>query len=305
MFDRYTDTVLTNIGINIIMTLSVYFPLAVGQLSIAQVGFMAIGAHLATLLTLYLQSPLGLALLAAGLLAWGLGLLIGRLLVHLQGLTFAFATFAFMEIVQVFFLNCTLTGDARGIKGIAPLTALWQVWVVVGLLCVFFFRLRRSRIGRAMAMIKHDADGARALGVDVNRLKVTAFAAGALVAGMGGGFYAHYAMYIQYSDFGADRAMAIMTYAVFGGIDVWFGGVLGAAVLSYLPVLLQVFDHWRLEVHGAIILVVMGLRPQGVLALDLGAGWRQFRRRYYPSPATRLETALQSPPDAVSDPTEI
>ena len=57
MLDRYTESVLTNIGINIIMTLSMYFPMAVGQLSIAQVGFMAIGAHLATVLTLYLHTP--------------------------------------------------------------------------------------------------------------------------------------------------------------------------------------------------------------------------------------------------------
>ncbi len=269
MFDRYTETVLTNIGINIIMTLSVYCPLAVGQLSIAQVGFMAIGAHLATVLTLYLHVPFGLALFAAGLLPWGLGLLFGRMIVRLQGLTLAFATFAFMEVVQVFFLNFTPTGDARGIKGIQPLTELWHVWALVAALMLFFYRLRRSRIGRAMAMVKHDEAVAQSLGVNVHRIKVLAFAAGALVAGISGGLYAHFAMYIQYSDFGPDRAMAILTYAVFGGIDVWFGGVLGAAALSYMPVLLQVFDHWRLEVHGAIILIVMGLRPQGVLALDL------------------------------------
>src|SRR5215471_14188992 len=265
MVDRYTETVLTNIGINIIMTLSVYCPLAVGQLSIAQVGFMAIGAHLATVLTLYLHVP------------WGLALLFGRLIVRLQGLTLAFATFAFMEVVQVFFLNFTPTGDARGIKGIQPLTELWHVWVLVAALMLFFYRLRRSRIGRAMAMVKHDEVVAQSLGVHVQRLKMLAFAMGALVAGVGGGLYAHFAMYIQYSDFGADRAMAILTYAVFGGIDVWFGGVLGAAVLSYLPVLLQVFDHWRLEVHGAIILIVMGLRPQGVLALDLFEALQRLR----------------------------
>jgi ABC-type branched-subunit amino acid transport system permease subunit len=88
-------------------------------------------------------------------------------------------------------------------------------------------------------------------------------------------------MYIQYSDFGADKAMAILTYAVFGGIDVWFGGVLGAVLLSYMPVLLQVFDHWRLEIYGAIILLVMSLRPQGVLALDLYDGcaglWQRLK----------------------------
>jgi branched-chain amino acid transport system permease protein len=108
-----------------------------------------------------------------------------------------------------------------------------------------------------------------------------AFAAGALVAGVGGALYAHYAMYIQYSDFGADKAMAILTYAVFGGIDVWFGGVLGTALLSYMPVLLQVFDHWRLEIYGAIILLVMSLRPQGILALDLYDGcvwlWQRLK----------------------------
>ena len=287
MFDPYTETVLTNIGINIIMTLSMYFPLAVGQLSIAQVGFMAIGAHLSAVLTLYWHVPFGLAVLAAALVPWGIGLLFGSLIVRLQGLTLAFATFAFMEVVQVFFLNFSPTGDARGIKGIAPLTQLWHVWVIALGLWWFFYRLHQSRLGRAMAMVKHDEVVADALGVDVYRLKVIAFAAGALVAGGGGALYAHYAMYIQYSDFGADKAMAILTYAVFGGIDVWFGGVLGAAVLSYLPVLLQVFDHWRLEIYGAIILLVMSLRPQGVLALDLYEGllgiWQRLKLSWKPS----------------------
>ena len=100
------------------------------------------------------------------------------------------------------------------------------------------------------------------------------FAAGALVASIGGALYAHYALYIQYSDFGAEKALALLTYAVFGGIDVWFGGVLGAAILSYMPVLLQVFDHWRLEIHGAIILGVMSMRPQGVLSTDLSVDTR-------------------------------
>ncbi|MEE9148310.1 MAG: branched-chain amino acid ABC transporter permease, partial [Candidatus Tectomicrobia bacterium] len=121
MLDPYTESVFTNIGINIVMTLSMYLPLAVGQLSIAQVAFMAIGAHVATVLTLYLDVPFGLALLAAGFAPWLVGVLLGWLTLRLQGLHFALATFAFMEVVQVFFLNFTPTGDARGIKGIAPL----------------------------------------------------------------------------------------------------------------------------------------------------------------------------------------
>jgi branched-chain amino acid transport system permease protein len=278
-FDPYTESVLTNIGINIVLTLSLYFPLAVGQLSIAQVGFMAIGAHLATALTVHLHAPFSVALLAAGLLPGLLGVVLGHMLRRLQGLILAFATFAFMEIVQVFFLNFRPTGSAQGMKGIPPLTRLWHVWACVILLVFVFCRLRHSRVGRAMMAIKDDEMVADALGVHVGRVKALAFAAGAAVAGVGGGLYAHYAQYIQYSDFGADKAMSIMTYAVFGGINVWLGGVLGAAILSYLPVLLQVFEHWRLEVHGAIILAVMAVRPEGVLARGLVADVRNLWRR--------------------------
>jgi branched-chain amino acid transport system permease protein len=286
LFDPYTESVLTNIGINIIVTLSMYFPMAVGQLSIAQVGFMAIGAHLATALTLYLQAPFALAVLAAAFFAWLMGLLLSSLVLRLQGLILAFATFAFMEIVQIFFLNFRPTGDARGMKGIAPLTQLWHVWVIVLGLALFFYRLRASRLGRAMSAVKADEMVAQALGINVGRVKMLAFAAGALVAGIGGALYAHYALYIQYSDFGADKAMSIMTYAVFGGINVWGGGMLGAAVLSYMPVLLQVFEDWRLEVHGAIIIGVMSLRPQGVLApgfvADIRALWQRLKAAVQP-----------------------
>jgi branched-chain amino acid transport system permease protein len=280
LFDPYTESVLTNIGINVVLTLSLYFPLAVGQLSIAQVGFMAIGAHLATALTVHGHAPFPAALLAAGFLPGLLGLALGHLLRRLRGLILAFATFAFMEIVQVFFLNFPPTGGAQGMKGIPPLTRLWHVWAVVALLVLVFWRLRRShsRYGRAMMAIRDDERVAEALGVHVARIKVIAFATGAAVAGVGGGLYAHYAQYIQYSDFGADKAMSIMTYAVFGGINAWLGGLLGAALLSYLPVLLQVFDHWRLEVHGAIILTVMALRPQGILAGGLAGDVRHFWR---------------------------
>ena len=61
---------------------------------------------------------------------------------------------------------------------------------------------------------------------------------------------------------------------MFGGIDVWFRGVLGAAVLSYLPAVLQVFDYWRLEIHGAIILRVMSIWSQGLLSPDLSVDTR-------------------------------
>ena len=116
LLDPYTDSVLTNIGINIIVTLSLYFPLAVGQLSIAQVGFMAIGAHLATVLTLHLHTPFAVALIAAALVPWLIGVAVGHFFRRLHGLILALATFALMEVVQVFFLNFRPTGAAQGMR---------------------------------------------------------------------------------------------------------------------------------------------------------------------------------------------
>ncbi len=259
---------LITIGINMIMGLSMFLPMTVGQLSFGQAGFMSIGAHIAVVLTLYAGVSFPIALLVAGLGSGLAGFLVGVPVLRLRGLLLALVTFAFAQVVEVFFLNFKPTGAAEGIRGIFPYTNLWYVCGFLGLLVLFLARLRRSRMGRAFDAVKLDETAAEAMGIDVTRAKLTAFAAGAFVAGVGGGLYAHHAVFIQYDNFDFKRSVDIAMYMVLGGMDVLYGPLLGAFVITYLSTALQFLADWRWEVWGSIVILVMIFRPQGILGRD-------------------------------------
>src|SRR2546428_2073167 len=182
---------LITIGINMIMGLSMFLPMTVGQLSFGQAGFMSIGAHIAVVLTLYAGVSFPIALRVSGLGSGLAGCLVGVPVLRLRGLLLALVTFAFAQVVEVFFLNFKPTGAAEGIRGIFPYTNLWYVFGFLVLLVAFLARLRRSRMGRAFEAVKLDETAAEATGINVTRAKLTAFAAGAVVAGGGGGPFAH------------------------------------------------------------------------------------------------------------------
>src|SRR5881628_1308284 len=259
---------LATIGINMIMGLSMFLPMTVGQLSFGQAGFMSIGAHIAVVLTLYAGVWFPLALLLAGIGTGIVGFLVGIPVLRLRGLLLALMTFAFAQVVEVFFLNFKPTGAAEGIKGIFPYTDLWYVYGFLALLVLFLVRLGRSRMGRAFDAVKLDETAAEAMGIDVTRAKLTAFAAGAFVAGVGGGLYAHHAVFIQYDNFDFKRGVDIAMYMVLGGMDVLYGPLLGAFVITYLSTALQFLANWRWEVWGSIVILVMIFRPQGILGRD-------------------------------------
>ena len=273
---------LITIGINMILGLSMFLPMTVGQLSFGQAGFMSIGAHIAVVLTLYAGVSFPIALLMAGLGSGVVGFLVGVPVLRLRGLLLALVTFAFAQVVEVFFLNFKPTGAAEGIRGIFPYTNLWYVFGFLVLLVLFLARLRRSRMGRAFDAVKLDETAAEAMGIDVTRAKLTAFAAGAFVAGVGGGLYAHHAVFIQYDNFDFKRGVDIAMYMVLGGMDVLSGPLLGAFVITYLSTALQFLADWRWEVWGSIVILVMIFRPQGILGRDT----LSFRRWLRASPVT-------------------
>ena len=268
---------LITIGINMIMGLSMFFPMTVGQLSFGQAGFMSIGAHIAVVLTLYAGVSFPIALLVAGLGSGLVGFLVGVPVLRLRGLLLALVTFAFAQVVEVFFLNFKPTGAAEGIRGIFPYTNVWYVFGFLVLLVLFLARLRRSRMGRAFDAVKLDETAAEAMGIDVTRAKLTAFAAGAFVAGVGGGLYAHHAVFIQYDNFDFKRGVDIAMYMVLGGMDVLYGPLLGAFIITYLSTALQFLSNWRWEVWGSIVILVMIFRPQGILGRDT-LSIRRWRR---------------------------
>ena len=123
-------------------------------------------------------------------------------------------------------------------------------------------------MGRAFQAIGSDETAAEILGVNIVSAKLLAFSVGAVIAGIGGGIFAHYAEYIEPLMFDVMHAVEFIVFAIFGGIQIFWGPIFGAFFLTLLPEFLRVIEHWRFELYGALLIVMMIIRPQGVIGLD-------------------------------------
>jgi branched-chain amino acid transport system permease protein len=264
MLGGYWESVAIFLGINALLALSVYVPLAAGLISLGQGGFMAIGAYVSALLT-KAGYPFALALPAGALLAALAGLLVGAPALRVRGMYLMILTLGFGEIVRVFFLNFEPTGGPSGLGGIAPLTELsWVAAACTGAVLVLF-RMRRARLGRAMIAVHEDEVAAEAMGINLMRIKLVAFSVGALLAGLAGGFYAHQSLFIDANQFDFSRSAIAFLYVVLGGPATPLGPVLGAAILTLAPELLRVVQDWRMTFVGTLLVIAAIWRPNGLI----------------------------------------
>lgn len=289
MIGAYWESVLMFVGLNIILALGCFLPLSAGLPSLGQAGFMAVGAYTAGMLTVEAGAPFWAAVAAAGAVAGVIGVLTGFPALRVRGLHLVIMTWGFAETIRVFFLNFEPTGGARGLGGLAPATTLPLVYGVVAGLLVFCHRLARSRKGRAWEAIKDDEVAAEALGVHLTREKLQAFGLGAFVTGVGGALYAHYALYIESESFNFFRSAEILFFCVLGGDKVYWGPVIGAALLTLLPEVFRALQDWRLVFYGSVLIVMMIFRPHGLVPRTLvGGGWRP---KAVPGGTTQTERA--------------
>ena len=265
MIGPYLEDVLVQLGINVILALSLYFPLSAGQLSLGQGGFMAIGAYLASWLTATLGWPWPLAFAAAAAAAGLVGALVGLPALRVRGIYLVLLTMAFGEIVRVFFLNFGPTGAAQGFRGMPFVTTLPLVAVLAVAVAILAARTAASRMGRAFAAINRDELAAEVMGIDVTRAKLASFTVGAVVAGLAGALWAHYVQFIEPEEFGFARSVMPFTFVVVGGLQTFWGSLVGAAVLTLLPEWLRFLKEWRLALYGVAMLAVMIVRPQGLV----------------------------------------
>ena len=265
MIDQYTESVLIFLGINTVLALSLSLPVSAGLLSLGQGGFMAIGAYASAALTTWYGVPFPLALAVGGLLAALAGLAVGFPALRIKGVYLLILTMGFGEIVRIFFLNFEPTGAASGFGGIRQATTLTGVAVTVVVLVLFFLQLRGSRIGRAIEALRQDELAAEVMGIGLTRLKLAAFGVGALIAGLGGALYAHYALFIDAAQFGFHRSAEIFIIVLLGGMGSFWGAVAGAAAVTLLPEVLRVIQEWRMTFFGTLLVAMMIWRPWGLI----------------------------------------
>lgn len=264
--DAYYLRILILIGINIILALGLNLTTGVtGQLSMGHAGFMSLGAYTSAILTVHFAVPFFLALLAGSIVAAIFGFLLGLPTLRLEGDYLAMVTIGFAEIVRVFFLNFEPGGKAVGFSGIPQDTTFTIVWILVILVIYLNYKLLNSRTGRSMYAIRENEIAAEACGVNTTRMKVLAFTIGAFLGGLGGGLFAHYMFYIAPGNFDFMKSIEILNMVVLGGMGSIPGTILGSIILTIAPEMLRIVQDYRLLFYGALLVILMIFRPNGLL----------------------------------------
>jgi branched-chain amino acid transport system permease protein len=278
--------------INAVIALGLNVVLKTGQVSMAQAGFMAIGAYTSAQLTVKLDVPFLVGFVAAGLGAALVALGLGRIILRLKGVYFLLFTFALNEFLYLLNKNVpALTGGNDGVVGIKPPTIpfvadplrskaafYYLVLVVVALALAFVWALYRSPFGRAMDAVRESELLAAATGYNPMRIKMIAFSIGCLLAGLGGSLYAHFLLYIAPFSFTFWESVNFLLMNIIGGSTSLAGPILGALILTPLPELLRAYVLWQQVLYGLTFMVFMRFLPDGVTPLCASA-WHALAGR--------------------------
>ncbi len=258
-----------------------------GSFCFGQAGFMAIGAYTATLLTMKLHTPLAVSLLGGVLVSGLVSIPLGLPTLKLKGDYFAIATLGFAEAIRLLIENLEkITGGSRGIPSIPTLTTLPTILIVAIIAVLMVSSYINSRHGRNCIAVREDETAAQAIAVDTFRYKQISFFINSILAGLSGGFLAHYVGFIQPSMFGFSKSTELIVMVIFGGMHSVTGAVMGAFVLTSLPEILRAASAWRLVAYGALVVLIMVVRPEGLLGnwelnwKNLRPIWLSFRNRF-------------------------
>jgi branched-chain amino acid transport system permease protein len=286
---RYAQDVATNVliyvclglGLNIVVGLA-------GMLDLGYIAFYGVGAYTYALLNIHFGMSFWICLPIAATLAMIAGSLIGYPTLRMRGDYLAIVTLGFGEIVRIILNNwMSLTNGPNGILGIkAPsmyvpsfengfslevlylkkLHYLYYVALLLAIITVISVRhLNFSRIGRAWESIREDETAAELMGVNTFRLKLLAYAMGALFAGMAGAFFCARMRFVSPESFTFLESAMVLSMVVLGGMGSIPGIILGAAALIVLPEVFREFETYRMLVFGAAMIVMMLFRPAGLI----------------------------------------
>ena len=237
-----------------------------GLFNFGQAGFLAVGAYTATILTTQYEVPFAIALLAGMITSALTSFVIGYPTLRLKGDYFAIATLGFSEAVRLLVENLEkITGGSRGIPRIPTVTTLPVALVSAVIALWLVANYVTSRHGRNCVAIREDELAAESIGIDSFRYKQISFAINAMLAGLAGGLLAHYIGFIQPSMFSIVKSTELIVMVIFGGMHSLTGAILATLALTSLPELLRAAQAWRLVVYGALVVVIMVARPEGLM----------------------------------------
>jgi branched-chain amino acid transport system permease protein len=249
-----------------------------GQVSLAQGAFVGLGAYTVALLT-QANCPFALAFIAAGVLCFAIGWVLGYPALRVQHHYLAFVTLAFTTLVFLVLRNEEwLTGGIYGINGIAR--PIFFGWSTAKALNFYFFSLGmltlialatwwmlRSPWGRAFIALRENPIRALSLGLDTRRYTLMAFAIGSSLGGLSGALYAPLVQFIEPASFALVLSFNLLLMVIVGGSGYFFGPFVGALIAVLLPEWMRVTQGYYLIVYAALVMMMMAFCPSGIFGL--------------------------------------
>jgi branched-chain amino acid transport system permease protein len=266
-----------------------------GQISLAQGAFVGIGAYTVALLT-PAGVPFPLAFIAAGVLCFAVGWLLGYPALRVQHHYLAFVTLAFTTLVFLVLRNEEwLTNGIYGITGTPRPNLLgWKTsgarnfyFLCLGtlaLLSLATWWMLRSPWGRAFVALRENPIRALSLGLDTRRYTLMAFAIGSSLGGLAGALYAPLVQFIEPNSFSLGLSFNLLLMVIVGGSGNFFGPFVGTLIALLLPEWLRITQGYYLIAYAAAVMVMMAFCPTGVLGL-LDRAVRAVSRRKAGAPA--------------------
>lgn len=266
--------IVLGLGLNIVVGLA-------GLLDLGYVAFYAVGAYAYALCNMHWGIGFWYMLPIGAILGALLGLLLGFPVLRLRGDYLAIVTLGFGEIIRLVLENWgDVTMGPSGISGIdrpeffdmklgVISSTHYMFYIMVGMVIFTIFcvnRLQNSRIGRAWLALREDEIACQAMGIDKMKTKLMAFALGATWAGMAGVVFAAKTTFINPASFTFWESAIILSVVVIGGMGSIRGVIAGAVILILVPEYLRDFAEFRMLLFGAIMVLVMVFRPQGLIS---------------------------------------
>jgi branched-chain amino acid transport system permease protein len=273
--------------VSLILALSCYVVLRSGEISFGQQAFFGVGAYAAGLLTAMLEWPLSAALLVGTGLAAGTALAAGLGMTRMTGFRFSLTTLVLAEFAKEIFgkIRWTKQVDGRtagpdgqlGFSGIdyffahqvSPETQAVFAFVIA-MACVLAIVLyEHSSAGKKLVAVATDSELAASVGIDPRRVRLAAFALAGALAGLGGALFAHISTYIDHTNFSLMLGVHAVAYTLMGGIGSVIGPVIGTALDVVFLESLRLLGPYRMVAFGTLLVLVLVVRPQGVLGSKL------------------------------------
>jgi len=251
--------------IDAIAVLGLYVIAASGRLSAGHAAFFGIGGYASGLVSVHLGLPVPVSLIAGVAFSAICGALFALLADRLTHWFFAVATLALAAMVLGLVSGLDALGGATGLYHIPLWTGMTQAVAGLAAAIALVVWLDASMLGRAMRAVRDSELAARSLAIDPTRVRVIAFAIGAGLAGLAGGLWAHSVGIIKPSDMSLEHSLLYLVYLSIGGVDLWAGALFGTFLLSLLPEIVRFSGQYRLAAFGALLTLVMIVRPAGLV----------------------------------------